>query len=116
MLRIALLHCSKPFIINTKYNFFSLNLQSALTTDFIYLHNVLLCRLSVCYAARLNVASWILTTVFCHFISMLLSSSPFSSVVCSTVKAPPIGLGDVLQLSQSDSLGSCARDVKSGYV
>ena len=36
---------------------------------------------------------------------MLLSSSPFSSVVCSTVKAPPTGVGDVLQRIQSDSLG-----------
>src|SRR4029434_718893 len=62
------------------------------------------------------VASWISTTVICHCISMLLSSSPFSSVVCSTVKAPPTGVGDVLQRIQSDSLGSCARDLKSGYV
>ena len=116
MLHIALLHCSKLFIINNKYNYFSLNLQSALTTDFINHHNVLLCRLNVGYAARLNVASWSSTTVICHFISMLLSSSPFSSVVCSTVKAPPTGVGDVLQRIQSDSLGSCARDLKSGYV
>ena len=115
MLHIALLHCSKLFIINNKYNYFSLNLQSALTTDFINHHNVLLCRLNVGYAAKLNVASWSSTTVICYFDSMLLSSSPFSSVVCST-KAPPTGVGDVLQLSQSDSLGSCARDLKSGYV
>ena len=115
MLHIALLHCSKLFIINNKYNYFSLNLQSALTTDFINHHNVLLCRLNVGYAAKLNVASWSSTTVICYFDSMLLSSSPFSSVVCST-KAPPTGVGDVLQLSQSDSLGSCARDVKSGQV
>src|SRR4029434_8362565 len=40
---------------------------------------------------------------------MLLSSSPFSSVVCSTVKATPTGLGDVLQRIQSDPLGSCRR-------
>ena len=113
MLHIALLHCSKLFIINNKYNYFSLNLQSALTTDFINHHNVLLCRLNVGYAAKLNVASWSSTTVICYFDSMLLSSSPFSSVVCST-KAPPTGVGDVIQLSQSDSLGSCARDVKSG--
>ena len=112
MLHIALLHCSKLFIINNKYNYFSLNLQSALTTDFINHHNVLLCRLNVGYAAKLNVASWSSTTVICYFDSMLLSSSPFSSVVCST-KAPPTGVGDVLQLSQSDSLGSCARDLKS---
>src|SRR4029434_9974930 len=92
---------------------FSLNLQSALTTDFINHHNVLLCRLNVGYAAKLNVASWSSTTVICDFDNMLLSSSPFSSVVCRT-KAPPTGVGDVLQLSQSDSLGSCARDVKSG--
>src|SRR4029434_248138 len=109
----ALLHCSKLFIVNNKYNYFSLNLQSALTTDFINHHNVLLCRLNVGYAAKLNVASWSSTTVICYFDSMLLSSSPFSSVACST-KAPPTGVGDVLQLSQSDSLGSCARDVKSG--
>src|SRR4029434_1714686 len=76
---IAMLHCSKLFIINTKYNYFSLNLQSALTTDFINHHNVLLCRLNVGYAARLNDASWSSTTVICYFISMLLSSSPFSS-------------------------------------
>src|SRR4029434_2631371 len=106
---IALLHSSKLFIINNKYNYFPLNLQSALTTDFINHHNVLLFRLNVGYAARLNVASWSSTTVICHFISMLLSSSQFSSVVCSTVKAPPTGLGDVLQRIQSDSLGSCAR-------
>src|SRR4029434_1021915 len=117
MLHIALLHCSKLFIINNIF-YFSLNLQSALTTDFINHHNVFLCRLNVGYAARLNVASWISTTiaVICHCISMLLSSSPFSSVVCSTVKAPPTGVGDVLQRIQSDPLGSCARDVKSGYV
>src|SRR4029434_404114 len=112
MLHIALLHCSKLFIINNKYNYFSLNLQSALTTDFINHHNVLLCRLNVGYAARLNVASWSSTTVICHCISMLLSS-PFSSVVCSTVKAPPTGVGYVLQRIQSDSLGSCAPDLKS---
>src|SRR4029434_1228083 len=100
MLHIALLHCSKLFMINNKYNYFSLNLQSALTTDFINNHNVLLCRLNVGYAAKLNVASWSSTTVICYFDSMLLSSSPFSSVVCST-KAPPTGVGDVLQLSQS---------------
>src|SRR4029434_6721278 len=82
---IALLHCSKLFIINNKSNYFSLNLQSALTTDFINHHNVLLCRLNVGYAARLNVASWSSTTVICHFISMLVSSSTFSSVICSTV-------------------------------
>src|SRR4029434_10675203 len=93
--------------INNKYNYFSLNLQSALTTDFINHHNVLLCRLNVGYAARLNVASWILTTVFCHFIRMLLSSSPYSSVVCSTVKAPQTGSEDLLQRMQSDPLGSC---------
>src|SRR4029434_352789 len=116
MLHIALLHCSKLVIINTEYNYFSLNLQSTLTTDFINHHNVLLCRLYVGYAARLNVASWSLTTVICHCISMLLSSSPFSSVVCSTVKAPPTGVGYVLQRIQSDSLGSCARNLKSGYV
>ena len=52
---------------------------------------------------------WISTTVFCHFIRMLLSSPPFSSVVCSTVKAPPTGLGDVLQRIQSDRLGLCRR-------
>src|SRR4029434_8190836 len=103
MLHIALLHCSKLFIINNKYNYFSFNLQSALTTDFINHHNVLLCRLNVGYAAKLNVASWSSTTVICYFDSVLLSSSPFSSVVCST-KAPPTGVGDVLQLSQSDSL------------
>ena len=85
-----------------------LNLQSALTTDFNNHHNVLLCRLNVGYAARLNVASWISTTVICHFISMLLSS-PFSAVTSSTVQAPPTGMGDVLQRIQSDSLGSCAR-------
>src|SRR4029434_5939621 len=51
------------FIINNKYNYFSLNLQSALTTDFINHHNVLLCRLNVGYAAKLNVASWSSTTV-----------------------------------------------------
>src|SRR4029434_4848786 len=61
------------------------------------------------YAARLNVASWSWTTVICHCISMLLSSSLFSSVVCSTVKAPPISLGDVLQRIQSDPLRSCRR-------
>src|SRR4029434_1755760 len=85
---------------------------SALTTDFINHHNVLLCRLNVGYAAKLNVASWSSTTVICYFDSMLLSSSPFSSVVCST-KAPPTGVGDVLQLSQSDSMGSCGHDLKS---
>ena len=73
MLHIALLHCSKLFIINTKYNIFSLNLQFALTTDFINHHNVLLCRLNVGYAARLIVASWISTTVFCHFIRIFFS-------------------------------------------
>ena len=78
-----------------------------MTTDFINHHIVLLCRLNVGYAARLNVASWSSPTVICHFISMLLSSSPFSSVVGSTVKAPPTGVGDVIQ---SDLLGSCARD------
>src|SRR4029434_3364499 len=78
-------------------------------SDLINHHNVLLCRLNVGYAARLNVASWSWTTVICHCISMLLSSSLFSSVVCSTVKAPPTGVGDVLQRIQSDSLGSCAR-------
>src|SRR4029434_10194032 len=77
MLHIALLHCSKLFIINNKYNYFPLNLQSALTTDFINHHSVLLCRLNVGYAARLNFASWSSTTVICYFISMLLSSSPF---------------------------------------
>ena len=95
LLHIALLPCSKLFIISTKYNYFSLNLQSALTTDFINHHNVLLCRLNVGYAARLIVASWISTTVFCHFIRMLLSS-PFSAVTSSTVQAPPTGMGDVL--------------------
>src|SRR4029434_4692980 len=40
---------------------------------------------------------------------MLLSSSPFSSVVCSTIKAPPTGVGDVLQRIQSAPLRSCAR-------
>src|SRR4029434_9772083 len=64
---VALLHCSKLFIINNKYNYFSLNLQSALTTDFINHHNVLLCRLNVGYAAKLNVASWSSTTVICYF-------------------------------------------------
>jgi len=54
MLHIALLHCSKLFIINTKYNYVSLNLQSALTTDFINHHNVLLCRLNVGYAASVT--------------------------------------------------------------
>ena len=34
MLHIALLHCSKHFIINNKYNYFSLNPQSALITDY----------------------------------------------------------------------------------
>src|SRR4029434_6732304 len=86
MLHIALLHCSKLVIINNKYNYFSLNLQSVLTTDFINHHNALLCRLNVGYAAKLHVASWSSTTVICYFISMLLSSSPFSSVVCSTLK------------------------------
>src|SRR4029434_10862083 len=85
MLHIALLYCSKLFIINNRYNYFSLNLKSALTTDFINHHNVLLCRLNVGYAAKLNVASWSSTTVICYFINMLLSS-PFSSVVCSTLK------------------------------
>src|SRR4029434_3097313 len=89
MLHIALLHCSKLFIINNTYNYFSLNLPSALTTDFINHHNVLLCRLNVGYAAKLNVGSWSLTTIICYFISMLLSSSPFSSVICSADKAPP---------------------------
>ena len=95
LFHIALLHCSILVIINTKYTNFSLNPQSALTTDFINHHNVLLCRLNVGYAARLYIASWISTTVYCHFIPMLLPS-PFSSVVCSTVKAPPTGLGDIL--------------------
>src|SRR4029434_5892666 len=99
MLHIALLHCSKLVIISTEYNYFSLNLQSALTTDFINHHNVLLCRLNVGYAARLSVASWISTAVFYHFIRMLLSSSPFSSVFCSTIEAPLTDLGDKLQLS-----------------
>ena len=63
LLHIALLPCSKLFIISTKYNYFSLNLQSALTTDFINHHNVLLCRLNVGYAAKLNIASWI---DYCH--------------------------------------------------
>src|SRR4029434_10280482 len=103
------LHCC-TVIINTKYNYFSLNLQSALTTDFINHHNVLLCRLNVGYAAILYVASCISISVFCHFIRMLLSSSPFSSVVCYTVKAPSTGLGDVLQLSQSDPLGSRSEE------
>src|SRR4029434_3322777 len=89
MLHIALLHCSKLVIINNKYNNFSLNLQSALTTDFINHHNVLLCRLNLGYAAKLNVACWSSTTGICYFISMLLGSFLFSSVVCSTVKAPP---------------------------
>src|SRR4029434_2005020 len=82
----TLLCCTvlNSFFINNKYNYFSLNLQSALTTDFINHHNVLLCRLNVGYAAKLNVASWSSTTVICYFDSMLLSSSPFSSVVCST--------------------------------
>src|SRR4029434_437467 len=79
MLHIALLHCSKLFIINNKYNYFPLlsitniiiNLQSALTTDFINHHNVLLCRLNVVYAAKLKVASWNSTTVICYFDSML---------------------------------------------
>src|SRR4029434_9170821 len=101
MLHIALLHCSKLVIINKKYNYLSLNLQSALTTDFINHHNVLLCRLNVGYAARLYVASWMLTTVFCNFIRMPLSSSLFSSVVCSTVKAAPTGLGKRPQRLQS---------------
>src|SRR4029434_299016 len=59
---------------------FRLTLQSALTTDFINHHNVLLCRSNVRYAAKLKVASWSSTTVICYFDSMLLSSSPFSSV------------------------------------
>ena len=72
MLHIALLHCSKLFIINNKYNYFSLNLQSALTTDFINHHNVLLCRLNVGYAAKLNVASWSSTTVICYFVNTVI--------------------------------------------
>ena len=44
---------------------------------------VLLLTTIVGYAARLNVASWSSTTVIYHFISMLLSSSLFSSVVCA---------------------------------
>src|SRR4029434_6533257 len=78
MLHIALLHCSKLFIINNIYNYFSLNLQSALTTDFINHHNVLLCRFNVGYAAKLNVASWSSTTVILslHDGSPLGDSSP----------------------------------------
>src|SRR4029434_1311012 len=41
------------------------NLQSALTTDFINHHNVLLCRLNVRSAARLNDASLNSATVIC---------------------------------------------------
>src|SRR4029434_5848887 len=82
---------------------FRLTYSLLLPLIFINHHNVLLCRSNVGYAAKLNVASWSSTTVICYFDSMLLSSSPFSSVVCST-KAPPTGVGDVLQLSQSDSL------------
>ena len=52
LLHIALLPCSKLFIISTKYNYFSLNLQSVLTTDFINHHNVLLCIFNVGYAAK----------------------------------------------------------------
>ena len=49
MLHIALLHCSKLFIINKKYYYFSLNLQS-LTTDFISHHNASLaqCNKAMC--------------------------------------------------------------------
>ena len=81
-----------------------------LITDFINQHKVLLCWLNVGYAARLIVASWISTTVFCHFIRMLLSSSPFSSVVFSTATVPPTGLGDILKWIQSDPLRSCKRN------
>ena len=82
MLHIALLHCSKLFIINNKYNYFSLNLQSALTTDFINHHNVLLCRLNVGYAAKLKVASWSSTTVICYFDSMLSVGKTYDQGKC----------------------------------
>src|SRR4029434_2213459 len=51
----------------------------------------------------------VVTLSYVTLLACSMSSSPFSSVVCSTVTEPPTGLEDILQRIQSDPLRSCKR-------